>query len=75
MPIINTTSIQRLINGGQKNLPTRTEEVTIELPGVIPFLVEDLLKKNSGNYSKTEDWQSDAFTDGKLITGQNPGIV
>lgn len=49
-----------------------TEEAAIGLTDVVPFLVEDLLKKNGGNYSKAEDWQSYAVTDGNLITGQNP---
>jgi hypothetical protein len=33
-----------------------TEEAAIGLTGVVPFLVEDSLKKNGGNYSKAEVW-------------------
>jgi putative intracellular protease/amidase len=48
-----------------------TDEAATGLTGVVPFLVEDSLKKKGGNYSKAGDWQSYAFTDGNLITGQN----
>jgi len=49
-----------------------TEEAAVQLTDVVPFLVEDELKRNGGNYSKIDDWQPYAVTDGNLITGQNP---
>jgi putative intracellular protease/amidase len=49
-----------------------TEEAAVGLTNVVPFLVEDELKKNGGKYSKTNDWQPYAVNDGNLITGQNP---
>lgn len=51
---------------------TNTEEEGVELTDVVPFLVEDMLKANGGNYQKGEDWASFVVTDGKLVTGQNP---
>lgn len=51
---------------------TNTEEEAVQLTGVVPFLVEDMLKKNGGLYSKIEDWNPYAIVDGRLITGQNP---
>jgi putative intracellular protease/amidase len=39
---------------------------------VVPFLVEDELKRLGGRYEKAPDWQSLAIVDGRLITGQNP---
>jgi putative intracellular protease/amidase len=39
---------------------------------VVPFLVEDELKRLGGIFSKGPDWQPYIVTDGKLITGQNP---
>jgi len=51
---------------------TNTEEEAVGLTKVVPFLVEDMLKENGGNYSKGADWQSYVLTDGNLITGQNP---
>lgn len=51
---------------------TNTEEEAVGLTKVVPFLVEDMLKKNGGGYSKGADWQPYVVTDGLLITGQNP---
>ncbi len=51
---------------------TNTEEAASGLTDVVPFLVEDMLKKNGGRYSKAGDWQPHVLTDGLLITGQNP---
>lgn len=51
---------------------TNTEEEAAGLTEVVPFLVEDMLKRNGGNYSKAGDWQPYVVTDGLLITGQNP---
>ena len=51
---------------------TNTEEEAVGLTDVVPFLVEDELIKNGGQYSKVADWQPYAIRDGLLITGQNP---
>jgi putative intracellular protease/amidase len=51
---------------------TNTEEEAVQLTNVVPFLVEDMLKKNGGTYSKGADWQPYVVTAGHLITGQNP---
>jgi putative intracellular protease/amidase len=51
---------------------TNTEEEAAGLTKIVPFLVEDMLKQNGGNYSKAADWQPHVVTDGLLITGQNP---
>ena len=51
---------------------TNTEEKAAGLTDVVPFLVEDMLKKNGGNYSKAADFQPYVVTDRLLITGQNP---
>lgn len=51
---------------------TNTEEDAVQLTDVVPFLVEDMLKRNGGVYSKIEDWNPYAVVDGRLITGQNP---
>ncbi|MCS3903295.1 putative intracellular protease/amidase [Methylohalomonas lacus] len=49
-----------------------SEEEAVGLTQVVPFLVEDMLKQNDGDYSKAADWQPYVVTDGHLITGQNP---
>ena len=51
---------------------TNTEEAAAGLTHNVPFLVEDMLKKNGAKFSKASDWQSYVLTDGNLITGQNP---
>lgn len=49
-----------------------TEEESMELTGVVPFLLEDELKKLGGVYSKGADMGEHVVIDGLLITGQNP---
>ncbi|MGF6233361.1 putative intracellular protease/amidase [Inquilinus ginsengisoli] len=41
-------------------------------PHVVPFLVEDELKRLGGLFEKAPNWQSFVVRDGRLITGQNP---
>ena len=61
-----------LVSGKTVTGFTNTEEEGVELTNVVPFLVEDMLKSNGGNYQKGDDWASFVVTDGKLVTGQNP---
>lgn len=49
-----------------------SEEEAVGLTHVVPFLVEDELKRLGGLYEKAPDWEGFAITDGRLITGQNP---
>lgn len=49
-----------------------SEEEAVNLTSVVPFLVEDDLKRLGGKYEKAGDWESFSITDGRLITGQNP---
>jgi len=51
---------------------TNTEEAEVQLTDVVPFLVEDELKRLGGLYQKTDNWYPFAVVDGRLITGQNP---
>ena len=51
---------------------TNSEEAAVGLTDVVPFLVEDMLTANGGQYKKSDDWASFVVTDGKLVTGQNP---
>lgn len=61
-----------LVNGKNVTGFTNTEEEAVQLTNVVPFLVEDMLIKNGGHYSKIADWNPYAIVDGLLITGQNP---
>ncbi len=51
---------------------TNSEEEAVGLTDVVPFLVEEMLQANGGDYSKTADWGVHVVQDGLLITGQNP---
>ena len=51
---------------------TDSEEATMGLTDVVPFLVEDELKEKGGVYSKGPDMKAYIVRDGLLITGQNP---
>ena len=61
-----------MVNGKSVTGFSNSEEEAVGLTHVVPFLVEDILQKNGGVYSKGPDWQSHVVTDGLLITGQNP---
>lgn len=51
---------------------TNSEEEAVGLTNVVPFLVEDELKKLGGQFERTDDWGVYVLTDGHLVTGQNP---
>lgn len=51
---------------------SNAEEEAIHLTKIVPFLVEDELKRLGGLYEKNSNWQSFVVVDGQLITGQNP---
>ncbi|MGY6269252.1 type 1 glutamine amidotransferase domain-containing protein [Achromobacter denitrificans] len=61
-----------LVQGRQVTGFSNAEEAAVQLTGVVPFLVEDELKKLGGLYSSGPDWQPHVASDGLLITGQNP---
>ena len=61
-----------LVKGKRVTGFTNTEEEAVGLTNVVPFLVEDELRKLGGRFEKVADWQPFAITDGRLITGQNP---
>jgi putative intracellular protease/amidase len=61
-----------LVEGKKVTGFTDTEEEAVGLTKVVPFLVEDELKREGGIFSKAADWAPYVVTDGLLITGQNP---
>jgi putative intracellular protease/amidase len=62
-----------LVKGKKVTGFSNTEEETVQLTHVVPFLLEDELKRLGGQYSKGADWGVFVQKDGLLITGQNPG--
>ena len=63
---------QPLVKGKRVTGFANSEEEAVHLTKVVPFLVEDELKRLGGKYEKVADWESFAITDGQLVTGQNP---
>ena len=61
-----------LVKGKKVTGFTNSEEAAVQLTDIVPFLVEDMLKANGGDYSKGADWAPYVLIDGTLITGQNP---
>ena len=61
-----------LVKGKHLTSFSNTEEEAVKLTLVVPFLVEDELKKNGALYTKGNDWSSYVKQDGLLIKGQNP---
>ena len=61
-----------IVKGKRVAGSTNGEEEAVHLTKVVPFLVEDELKRLGGLYEKAADWESFAIVDGRLVTGQNP---
>ncbi|MFC5555975.1 type 1 glutamine amidotransferase domain-containing protein, partial [Methylobacterium iners] len=61
-----------LVEGRNVSGFTNSEEEAVGLTQVVPFLVEDELKRNGGRFSKVGDFEPYVVSDGDLITGQNP---
>ena len=51
---------------------TNDEEEAVRLTKVVPFLVEDELKRLGAKFEKVPNWQPFSIVDGRLVTGQNP---
>ncbi|SEH74461.1 Putative intracellular protease/amidase [Rhizobium tibeticum] len=63
---------QPLVKGKRVTGFANSEEEAVHLTEVVPFLVEDELKRLGGHYEKAGDWADFTIVDGRLITGQNP---
>jgi putative intracellular protease/amidase len=61
-----------LVKGKRVTGFTNGEEAAVQLTHVVPFLVEDELKRIGALYEKAADWASFAVVDGRVVTGQNP---
>lgn len=63
---------QNLVGGRNVTGFSNSEEDTVGLTKIVPFLVEDMLKDKAGRYTCGDDFTPHIVVDGKLITGQNP---
>ena len=61
-----------LVKGKRVTGFTNEEEEEVQLTKVVPFLVEDELKRLGAIFEKAPNWQPFSIVDGRLITGQNP---
>ena len=61
-----------LVKGRRVTGFTNEEEEEVQLTKVVPFLVEDELKRLGAIFEKVPNWQPFSVTDGRLVTGQNP---
>jgi putative intracellular protease/amidase len=61
-----------LVKGKRVTGFTNEEEEEVQLTHVVPFLVEDELKRLGARFEKVGNWKVFTITDGLLITGQNP---
>ena len=61
-----------LVKGKRCTGFTNGEEEEVKLTKVVPFLVEDELKRLGALYEKKGNWEVFVVEDGRLITGQNP---
>ena len=69
---VKTPGGRPLVEGKKVTGFANSEEKSVGLTEVVPFLLEDMLKQKGGEYSKVGDWQPYVVSDGLLITGQNP---
>ncbi len=61
-----------LVSGKRVTGFSNSEEDAVGLTDVVPFLLENMLAENGGEYVKGDDWSSFVVVDGTLVTGQNP---
>jgi len=61
-----------LVKGKEVTGFSDSEEEAVNLTSIVPFLLEDELKKLGAKYSQGDNWCSFVKKDGLLITGQNP---
>ena len=61
-----------LVKGKRVTGFTNEEEEEMQLTRVVPFLVENELRRLGARFEKVPNWQPFSIVDGRLITGQNP---
>lgn len=68
-----TADGQPLVSGKRVTGFTNSEESTVGLTEVVPFLLEDRLREQGGEFTRSEqDFGAHVVVDDKLVTGQNP---
>ena len=63
---------QPLVRGKRVTGFTNADEAAVGLTGIVPFLLEDMLRQQGAQFSEGGTFQPHVVRDGWLITGQNP---
>jgi putative intracellular protease/amidase len=61
-----------LVQGRKVTCFTDSEEHTVQLDTLMPFLLESRLRELGSEFVPADDWADNTLVDGKLVTGQNP---
>jgi putative intracellular protease/amidase len=61
-----------LVAGRAVTAFSNTEELSVNGPDLVPWFVEDEMRRLGGHYSRAGDWSAHVVVDENLITGQNP---
>lgn len=61
-----------LVAGREVTGFSNSEEEAVGLTRVVPYLLEDELRKLGARYSKGDDWEPHMVKGGRIVTGQNP---
>ena len=61
-----------LIRGRAVSGFSNSEERSANGTGLVPWFIEDEMRRLGGEYSSAADWSPHVVVDGNLITGQNP---
>lgn len=69
---LKTSDGSHLLQGKVVTGFTNTEEFLSQKQKKVPFSTEDALKERGAIYQKKRFFQSHAYLDGRIITGQNP---
>jgi putative intracellular protease/amidase len=51
---------------------SNSEELAVNGTSLVPWFIEDEMRRLGGQYSRAADWSPHVVVDGNLITGQNP---
>jgi putative intracellular protease/amidase len=61
-----------LVEGRAVSGFSNSEELAVNGPDLVPWFIEDEMRRLGGQYSCAPDWKPHVVMDGNLITGQNP---
>ncbi len=69
---IKLSNGEYLVAGKKVNGFTNEEEIKVKLENVVPFMLEDKLKKRGAIFEKSKPFTKHIAVDQRLVTGQNP---